>query len=131
MAQLLQEKASEQRLMQACSNNRLIPPGITNIGNICYASSVLHCFFNQEVFVKGLEELSNLHHGCGCEPGLISYKMSTKMHSHYTMNYTGIPNPQCIVVALTSLHQQYTYRESSSVLVPESLLPALSSEYTK
>ena len=39
----------------------LLPPGIRNEGNICFASSILQCLLNQPFFIEGLEALRMQH----------------------------------------------------------------------
>ena len=39
----------------------LLPPGIRNDGNACFASSVLQCLFNQELFRKILADIQDSH----------------------------------------------------------------------
>ena len=39
----------------------LIPPGIRNCGNICFASSILQCLFNQGIFRKAVSDVGELH----------------------------------------------------------------------
>ena len=41
--------------------NILIPPGISNTANVCYANSMLQCLFNQEVFVEACHMLVEHH----------------------------------------------------------------------
>ena len=38
-----------------------VPPGIQNSGNICFASSVLQCLFNQQFFRHVLLDLKQSH----------------------------------------------------------------------
>ena len=35
----------------------LLPPGISNSGNICFASSILQCLFNQQLFREVLQDI--------------------------------------------------------------------------
>ena len=69
MSELMLRKTDEENLARVCTANLLVPPGIRNIGQICYASSVLQCLFNQEVFSNALQRLSTVHHNCCCKPG--------------------------------------------------------------
>ena len=38
-----------------------LPPGIQNSGNICFASSILHCLFNQSFFRDLLYDVKQSH----------------------------------------------------------------------
>ena len=64
----------------------LLPPGIRNEGNICYASSILHLLMNQRVFVEVLDDvrLEHLPSCCDCVQGMcvplrINYLFSQRM----------------------------------------------------
>ena len=39
----------------------LVPPGIQNSGNTCFASSILHCLFNQQLFRSAFHEIMSSH----------------------------------------------------------------------
>ena len=39
----------------------LLPPGIENSGNICFASAVLHCLLNQKLFREVVEDVEQSH----------------------------------------------------------------------
>jgi len=46
----------------------ILPPGIRNEGNICYAISVVQCLFNHSTFRDSLAEVCAFHEGDGqCE----------------------------------------------------------------
>ena len=52
----------------------LLPPGIKNEGNICFASSILHCLLNQKDFCRLLDavKLQHLQQSCIQCKGLLS-----------------------------------------------------------
>ena len=39
----------------------LQPPGTHNSGNVCFATSILHCLFNQELFREVLRDVRQSH----------------------------------------------------------------------
>lgn len=41
--------------------DRLVPPGIKNRANICFASSTLQCLLNQEVFRRAFADVGTSH----------------------------------------------------------------------
>ena len=57
----------------------MVPPGIQNSGNICFASSVLQCLFNQKLFRAVLHDLGESHNpGCrNCKQGNCVHSFST------------------------------------------------------
>lgn len=39
----------------------LLPPGIQNSGNVCFASTVLHCLLNQKLIREVLHDVEQSH----------------------------------------------------------------------
>ena len=50
------ESMEQKQIMPA-----LLPPGIRNDGNICFASSILQCLLNQPLFRKLLADIGVSH----------------------------------------------------------------------
>jgi len=143
--QQMQPKAKKARLSlsKAKKNERLpdgiydkeivFPPGIANIGNNCYANSVLQCLFNHPTFetiicgaianhaeecttsceVRGNYIRNTVHDGVAC---YIMYK--------FTIN-TG---KQCILKAVMAFKERYVYAKGSPCLVPDEIVWALKGE---
>ena len=61
------------------------PPGIHNSGNICFASSVIHCLFNQELFRRALHDVREEH-----LPGCRECKQGKQQQDsvHCTLHYS-------------------------------------------
>ena len=53
--------------------NILIPPGMSNTANVCYANSMLQCLFNQEVFVEDCHNYVSRTPQKGCKKCPICY----------------------------------------------------------
>ena len=54
----------------------LYPPGVRNTANVCYASSIIHCLLNQEIFKRAFEDAaSNKSSSTTCQGGRKIYIM--------------------------------------------------------
>ena len=96
----------------------LLPPGIKNEGNICFASCVLHSLLNQEEFC-----MQHLQQGCSeCQQGLYIIDKVTDKHCLFVELPRGLP--PCIIATICCMKQNYFYQAMTKVL-PSSDLIAL------
>ena len=107
----------------------LSPPGITNEGNICFASSILHCLLNQQVFIRVLDRVKLQHSPrCNeCQQGLFEcYKIAKeKVCSIYYTEGTRRGQCTCIIAALHALKCKYIYKPTVEVLSSADLVTSL------
>ena len=109
----------------------LFPPGFENTGNICFASSVLQCLLNQQVFKEALDTIGVYHTpACQeCQQGLFHEIL---FHIVCVLNKpsgnTRRAACTCIIAALHSLLEEYNYSARSKVLSSSNLLTSLTSK---
>ena len=72
----LRLRLSAKRTEQSAKTSKIVgvfrekpekPPGIANTGNICYASSVLHCLLNHSIFREVAESIVMNHNQEQCK----------------------------------------------------------------
>ena len=61
------------------SSADMLPPGILNEENICFASCILQCLFNQPLYKKVISDLEMAHVStCDiCKQGYVNFAYST------------------------------------------------------
>ena len=100
----------------------LLPPGIKNEGNICFASCILHCLLNQEDFCGLLNDVKvqHLQQGCSqCQQDLnnIIGKVTDKH-----CRFVELPGA---IATICRMKQNYVYQAMTKVLPSSDLIALL------
>ena len=98
-------------LVQRAEMTSLSPPGTTNEGNICFASSILHCLLNQRVFFRVLDRVKLQHSPrCNeCQQGLFNCHYIAIFYTEGTRVYT------CRTAARSLLQQVHIHTNTRSL----------------
>ena len=100
----------------------LLPPGIKNDENICFASSILQCLFNLGVFRKVLADVG-VSHVPACDICKDGWYIKRFGDINVNMNFT--EKDKCVIAVLHNMCRAYGYSKKSYVLPSVDLVQSL------
>ena len=113
--------------MQSFNVEVLMPPGISNTSNNCFASSVIHCLFNHPVFLSLSSKITEDHQLC-TKCGRNGNKHYSVYNQNKNCTWNLLKLEPCFSNTIQNLFEHYKYNNTPTVLQSKLFTETLQSE---